>query len=89
MANYILMHRHESQECAQVAAAWRGVETGLRRRRPLDWCATVGHREWWIVKAPDRGTALSLLPPYIADRTAARELEALPHAEEPNPRYLS
>jgi hypothetical protein len=32
------------------------------------------HEIWWTVDAQDAGSALAQLPPYVRDRTEAREV---------------
>jgi hypothetical protein len=66
---FMLKHSHRSDECAIAVAAWRGFASPLRRGRPLGSCAIGGHRVWWTVEAEDRDGALSMLPPYVAQRT--------------------
>jgi hypothetical protein len=34
-------------------------------------CLDGGHGLYWTVEATDEAAALTLLPPYVADRTAA------------------
>jgi hypothetical protein len=75
---FILTHAHPSEECRVAAAAWKGFGSRLRHRRTLGSCATGGHRLWWTVEATDRGAALALLPPYVAERTRAEEVREVP-----------
>lgn len=74
----MLSHAHPSHECRIVAAAWKGFASPLRHGRSLRSCATGGHRLWWTVEATDRGAALALLPPYVAERTRAEEVREVP-----------
>jgi hypothetical protein len=39
---------------------------------------TGGHQLWWTVEAPDAASALALLPPYVAERTAVEPVTAVP-----------
>jgi hypothetical protein len=82
MASFLLTHRHDPQECADVAAAWREFVSPLRGRRPYWSCPTGGHRVWWTVEAADKRAALSLLPAYVANRTVAWEIRNMPYAVE-------
>ena len=82
MASFLLTHQHEPQECAVVAAAWREFANPLCDRRPYGSCRSGGHRLWWAVKAEDQRAALSLLPAYVAQRTAAGEIQKMPYAPE-------
>lgn len=52
-------------------AAWKGFDSPLRHGATLASCLEGGHAIWWEVEASDGGRALSLLPPYVATRTAA------------------
>jgi hypothetical protein len=74
----VLTHTHRPEECAIAIAAWKGFPSPLRHSHPLGSCATGGHRVWWTVEAPDRAAALAQLPPYVAERTAAEEVRAIP-----------
>jgi hypothetical protein len=78
MPTFVLTHRHKPEDCAIAVAAWRGFASPLRRGRPLGSCANGGHRLWWIVEAADKREALSLLPHYVASRTVAEEVHAVP-----------
>ena len=66
-----LDHRHETNECPAVYAAWRGFDSPLRRTTALASCREGGHAIWWDVEADDVSGALELLPPYVAIRTTA------------------
>lgn len=74
MPTFVLTHTHQAPECAISMAAWKGFASPLRHGRPLGSCATGGHSIWWTVEAADRAAALSLLPPYVAQRTVAEEV---------------
>jgi hypothetical protein len=78
MATFVLTHRHQPEECAIAIAAWKCFVSPLRHGRPLGSCANGGHRLWWTVEAPDEVAALSLLPDYVARRTAAEEVREVP-----------
>jgi hypothetical protein len=78
MPTFVLMHRHQPEECAIAAAAWKGFSSPLRHGRPLGSCGTGGHRLWWTVEAANHTAALALLPPYVALRTAAEEVREVP-----------
>jgi hypothetical protein len=75
---FVLAHAHRPEECAIAIAAWKGFASPLRHSRPLGSCAAGGHRVWWTVEACDRATALTQLPPYVAQRTTADEVRAVP-----------
>jgi len=78
----VLCHSHHPDECGILIAAWMGFRSPLRHGRPLGSCATGGatggHRIWWTVEAADRAAALSLLPPYVAERTVAIAVREVP-----------
>jgi hypothetical protein len=74
VATFVLSHRHEPEECAVAAAAWKGFSSPLRHGRPLGSCAYGGHRVWWTVQAATPDAALALLPDYLARRTVAEEV---------------
>jgi hypothetical protein len=74
MPMFVLSHSHAPHECAVVAASWKGFGSPLRHGRPLGSCANGGHRMWWTVRAADKASALSQLPPYVAERTIADEV---------------
>ncbi|HUB04209.1 MAG TPA: hypothetical protein VMA76_04015 [Solirubrobacteraceae bacterium] len=78
MAKYVLMHRHQPEECAIAIAAWKGFVSPLRHGRPFGSCAKGGHGIWWTVEAEDERAALSLLPHYVARRTVAEEVDEVP-----------
>ncbi len=69
MPRYLLHHRHESSECGASYAAWKGFDSPLRRGVTFASCLQGGHEIWWEVDAPDEGSAVQLLPPYVARRT--------------------
>lgn len=78
MATFVLTHRHRPEECAVALAAWKGFASPLRHGRPLGSCAHGGHVVWWTVEAPNRDSALALLPSYVARRTVADEVREVP-----------
>lgn len=78
MPTFVLTHEHKPEECAIAVAAWKGFGSPLRRGRPLGSCANGGHRVWWTVQAADEQAALSLLPCYVAQRTAVEEVREVP-----------
>jgi hypothetical protein len=78
MAKFVLTHRHEPCECAVAVAAWKGFASPLRHGSPLGSCAHGGHAVWWVVEAADAGSALKLLPDYVARRTVAEEVREVP-----------
>jgi len=67
---YVLEHRHASNECGAVFAAFKGHESPLRHSPTLASCRSGGHAIWWTVDADDESDALALLPSYVAKRTA-------------------
>ncbi len=71
MPSFVLHHQHAPAECAVAFAAWQGFHSPLRRRPAASTCLEGGHAVWWRVDAPDRRSALALLPPYVAHRTDA------------------
>jgi hypothetical protein len=72
--SYLLQHRHEPRDCGVVFAAFRGYESPLRHRPALASCASGGHAIWWTVQASGEELALDVLPPYVAARTTATEV---------------
>ena len=72
--SYLLQHRHESRDCGVVFAAFRGYESPLRHRPALASCASGGHAIWWTVEAAGEELALGVLPPFVAARTTATEV---------------
>ena len=58
-------------------AAWNGFDSPLRHTRAMGSCLTGGHCVWWTVDALDAPAALSLLPPYVAERTEPIEARAV------------
>ena len=78
MPRFLLHHRHEPRECDAAFAAWTGFASPLRHRLAPSTCLAGGHAIWWSVDAADVGTALALLPRFVAQRTVptqVREVE--------------
>jgi hypothetical protein len=71
MSRFLLEHHHKPQECGVVFAAFKGLESPLRRRPTLASCRSGGHAIWWTVDADTEEEALGLLPYYVAERTTA------------------
>jgi hypothetical protein len=69
MAHFLLHHRHEAEECGAAFAAWRGFDSPLRHARVPSTCLEGGHTLLWQVEASDVGSALRLLPRFVAERT--------------------
>ena len=69
MTRYLLDHHHEPAECGVVFASFKGRDSPLRHRATLASCRSGEHSIWWTVEASSEADALSLLPPYVADRT--------------------
>jgi hypothetical protein len=78
MTRFVLRHRHSSEECRAVYAAWNGFESPLRSGAALASCASGGHRIYWTVDVPSEEEALALLPPFVAERTRAVEVREVP-----------
>jgi hypothetical protein len=78
MPQFMLTHTHGSEECGVAFASWRGFDSPLRHAGTFASCllvnGTAEHEIWWTVEAPDQAAALKQLPPYIAERTQAREV---------------
>jgi hypothetical protein len=84
---FVLIHRHAPAECVVAYAAWSGFDSPLRGRTVKSTCArfapgrrldtvdgALQHETWWTVEALDPAAALSQLPPYVRERTQAREV---------------
>ena len=71
MASYVLHHRHTAEECEAAFAAWSGFESPLRGREAASTCLAGGHTLAWRVEAESTVAALSLLPAFVRERTAA------------------
>lgn len=78
MGTFLLHHRHEAQECRVAFAAWRGVDSPLRRRGTVGTCATGGHELWWLLDAASEMAALEQLPEFLAARTRVVEVADTP-----------
>ena len=69
MAQYLLEHRHNPDECGVVYASFKGHGSPLRHQPTLASCRSGGHAIWWTVEAVSEAEALGLLPPFVAKRT--------------------
>ena len=78
MPVFLLHHQHQPDECPAAFAAWTGFDSPLRRRPAASTCLTGGHALWWRVEAVDRGSALALLPGFLAERTTPIEIREVP-----------
>jgi hypothetical protein len=87
MKTFILIHEHAPAECPIAYAAWNGFDSPLRGGSVQSTCARyMSHRPsgpaggarvhemWWTAQADDVDSALGQLPPYVRDRTHAREV---------------
>jgi hypothetical protein len=77
MPRFMLVHSHRPAECRVAFAAWRGFDSPLRHAATAGSCAQSGsdtHRIWWAVDAPDAGSAVAHLPPWVAERTVAERV---------------
>ena len=77
MPVFLLQHKHEPRECAAAFAAWTGFDIPLRHQPAASTCLAGGHALWWRVRADDIAAALSLLPRFVAVRTAAVEVREI------------
>ena len=75
MARFVLAHAHDHAECQIAYAAWRGYESPLRGLEAMASCANGEHRMYWTVDADTASDALLQLPPYLAARTRASEVQ--------------
>ncbi len=73
MARFVLSHSHGAAECKTAYAAWNGFDSPLRHET-LASCGRGGHRMFWTMEAGDEVEALSLLPPWVAERTEVSEV---------------
>lgn len=71
MSQYLLYHRHPSNDCAASFAAWNGFTSELRGVEAMSSCVHGAHEIWWWVGATDPSAALALLPDFVAARTLA------------------
>jgi hypothetical protein len=71
---FLLHHQHAPADCTAAFAAWNGFASPLRHEPAACSCLTGGHAVWWTVEAPDVGTALALVPPFVRARTRAVEV---------------
>jgi hypothetical protein len=74
MPVFLLHHQHSPGECAAAFAAWTGFESPLRRSSAASTCLSGGHALFWRVEAGDSGSALALLPRFLAERTTPIEI---------------
>ncbi len=78
MATFLLSHRHAPAECRFAFAAWRGFDSPLRHSSALATCGGAPeqggaeHMLIWTVEAESDAQAMSLLPPWLAERTEVR-----------------
>lgn len=88
MKTFVLIHHHSPAECRIAYAAWNGFDSPLRGGKVQSTCARhrpqqlgapddAVHEIWWTVQAADEAAALQLLPPYVSDRTEAREVSEI------------
>jgi hypothetical protein len=75
---FLLTHRHSASECRSAFAAWHGFDSPLRHGRTISSCLQGGHRLWWTVEAPTTEEALTLLPPFVAERSEVTEVGEVP-----------
>jgi hypothetical protein len=71
VSQFVLYHRHASEDCAAVFAAWNGFASPLRGTTTVSSCPFAGHEIWWKVIATNEHAALEQLPKYVATRTVA------------------
>jgi hypothetical protein len=69
MPRFLLCHRHTPEECGAAVVSWRGFDSPLRGGTATASCQYGGHQVWWDTEAPDRETALAVLPRFVAQRT--------------------
>jgi len=74
MAQFVLHHRHDPEQCGVAFAAFKGHDSPLRHRPTLASCRSGGHQIWWTVHAATEQDALDLLPYYVAERTTASQV---------------
>jgi hypothetical protein len=80
---FFLIHRHTPAECSISYAAWNGFDSPLRGRTVQSTCARhevgdpargLGHEVFLSDRARDADSAMAQLPPYVRERTRAREV---------------
>lgn len=71
MSRFVLEHRHAPRECGVVFASFKAFDSPLRHRLVSASCDFGTHRIWWEAEADTEAEALSQLPRYVAERTAA------------------
>jgi hypothetical protein len=74
MPTFVLNHHHAPQECRSAFAAWHGFDSPLRRSLAAASCIRGEHRIFWTVEADGEDEALTLLPPFVAERTDVSEV---------------
>lgn len=74
MAQFVLHHRHEAEQCGVAFSAFKGHDSPLRHRPTLASCRSGGHQIWWTVHTGDAQDALDLLPYYVAERTTVSQV---------------
>jgi hypothetical protein len=67
----MLEHEHTARECGAVFASFKAFESPLRHGVAVGSCHFGTHRIWWEVDATTGDEALTYLPHYVAERTAA------------------
>jgi hypothetical protein len=84
---FMLIHRHRPADCRVAYAAWRTFDSPLRGQIAQSTCGRSRprhtedsaeneelHELWCTVQAEDAPSALAQLPPFVAERTDAREV---------------
>jgi len=74
---FVIHHRHESNECGAVFASFQGFVSPVRRRSAPTSCRHGGHDIWWFVEAETTAQALALVPPYVAERASVTRIERI------------
>jgi hypothetical protein len=87
MKTFVLVHGHAPSECRIAYAAWSGFSSPLCGVPAQSTCARfppsgspeartgpAQHEIFWTVQAQDVTTALAQLPPYVRERSEAREV---------------
>ena len=78
MPRFLLVHRHEPDECRWAVAAWHGHDSPLRGTTALCSCVHGGHEVVWDVEAADEHAALALVPPFVAARARVVPVRPFP-----------
>ena len=71
MPRFLVHHRHAPHECGIAYVSFKGCDSTVRHRPAIASCAFGGHAIWWTVEARDAEQALSDLPFFVAQRSAA------------------